>query len=430
MNDQLVSPKRPSNHFEHAEEPVKRPRRASKTLAHQESSPSQNLPLDILFVFRDYLSKNHLSGTAAQLACLSGEFYQLFIDCVDYQHLTLDADNAAKVLHMDRAFGRYFFPSNPSECRKTHLLRKCTHLTLKDAIALDTLLASSKGLGYQNRLFPNVTHLTIGEELAWGLCCSFNSPSTSQASSIALFDLHKMIKPCHLCIKYTIGEIDDIDTWAQEWDFHYPSDFFDLWAHTIKHGISQVAAILNGYWNLTSLTCHGITWQSIPTVYVRKHRLIFQPLGPTDIERGPPGSPLVLRQDRASEVADAVCLLGPPDDSTFEFIGVEHIGQQVTRGSPIAAPSTLPTLPSSLDEVEQLLVVKEESKAKGAESSDGEEEAKKEEEDRERNGTLVEEFEHLVWDNILQPEVKEVASGQVKFLTLAEASSCVCCGEL
>ena len=260
-------------------------------------------------------------------------------------------------------------PNFASHRRKTRTLVKTQRLILEDLEGAEACLAAQEAVGETVPLFGNVTHLSLGSVLGWALGRGLNTDQAFLGTR-----LRQMFNPRHLCVKFRIGRFDEQSkrwqrvigrrgTWETTWKWYN------------HFGISDAVEALDRLWALDSLTCHGITAERIPAIYAPMHRVFFATQTPP-LDAGVAHHNMCA-EERAYEISDTISLLGPPDESTFEFVDV---------GCPACRIS---------GEI----------------------------------GGEQKEVERLVWENIPQTGMKEIIQPQVRFSTACETAECVVCGD-
>ena len=394
------------------------------------------LPPEVLLYFRDFLARRGLKGTAARLASISPEFYNLFLPILDYENLVLDERTAQGICNVfvkgeqgttpqteltrDIAkfvgCGRNCFLHNigkprPLEWsdRKANLLKQCRYLTLKDRAALTALVDAHEYLESRDYLFPNVTHLSLSGELLWDLALKWQDHRTHDQTVEDLDLLKRILRPYHLCVTFYRPNIDfvlsplpvglPVRTATPEEDEEAVNGYISS-----QGGISRLVDELSQAWLLDSLTCHNITSQPIPVTFLPLHRVIFRRIA------GPLPDMLIpaFSIDRVEEIADAACLTGPPDESKFEFIGIENI-EVYSDTAPVSSDSDV------------------EIKGPGTpEESHNRDLALRPLIPEERSNDII----SRIWEQISQPEIRGVAESSVSFSSIKGADACVCCGTL
>jgi hypothetical protein len=96
-------------------------------------------------------------------------------------------------------------------------------------------------------------------------------------------------------------------------------DFEESWERQYRHGLAWFVDACGLQWKLKSLTIHNLTVESIPAVSTEHtfHKIFFAALPPYS------GRHESESYERARDIADAVCMLGPPDESCFHFVDAD-----------------------------------------------------------------------------------------------------------
>lgn len=147
------------------------------------------------------------------------------------------------------------------------------------------------------------------------------------------------------------------------------------WRWTYTYGISIAIESFDRAWVLDSVTIHNIMAEAIPAVDAPIQRVFFATQPPDETSQVE--HDLMCAETRSMDIANAITLLGPPDESSYEFVNV-------------ACPVCM---------------------EKG--DVDGEADL----------------MEKPVWRRLSQPGLRETVEPQVKFLVELVAESSGCCSE-
>ena len=88
---------------------------------------------------------------------------------------------------------------------KIKLLRRTRYLTVNDKVALRALTEAATDLPCVDRLFPNVTHLSLGAKLIWDLAVDCEIPIQADEAQNQITQLTGLVEPEHLCV--TFGDL-------------------------------------------------------------------------------------------------------------------------------------------------------------------------------------------------------------------------------
>lgn len=312
----------------------------------------------------------------------------------------------------DEVASRQVRPTAKSHARKLAHLSRCTHLDLEDLSSLKRLIEAIE-LARPRKLLPRLTHLTLGRKLMGSL-----GMSSTVEDHPFLIALNDNLGPRHLCVWFHLGtreeyrdrhidwltRDDSADTeevrnadlleWYDTWDDH--------WRFQYTNGGKDTVEYLGRSWALDSLTCHNITVESIPAIYAPVQKIIYarEPLSTAtgiqdDDVRGNNHKAINWR---ANDIADVLTLLGPPDDSRFEFV---NAGQHLWPTDGLVMDQQEDD--GGLEEVED--AVEEERKAHRR-------------------------VENLAWGSVRNggEELRSIIGHQVNFTAWDETDPCTCCG--